>query len=83
MQDIDEVPDLVFANPMSTAEQVAEQIVLCARDGAVERTIPVVTGYMARLGNALPPLRRALLPLLEKRGRAAKEMLRSRRGATG
>jgi short-subunit dehydrogenase len=79
MREIDEVPDLVFANPMSTADQVAEQILLCAADGVAERTIPVITGYMARLGNAFPPLRRALTPLLEKRGRAAKDILRSRR----
>jgi len=81
MNEIDEVPDLVFANPMSTADQVAEQILLCAADGARERTIPALTGYMARLGNALPAVRRALVPLLEKRGRAVKEGFRARQRA--
>lgn len=79
MKEIDEVPDLVFANPMSTADQVAEQILLCATDGAAERTIPVMTGYLARLGNALPALRRAIVPFMEKQGRAAKERYRARR----
>lgn len=79
MEDIDAVPDLVFANPMSSADQVAEQILLCAADGVAERTIPVLTGYMARIGNALPALRRVLIPVLEKRGRAAKATFRARR----
>jgi short-subunit dehydrogenase len=81
MKEIDDVPDLVFANPMSTADEVAEQILLCAVDGAVERTIPVMTGYLARLGNALPSLRRAIVPFMEKQGRAAKARYRSRRPA--
>lgn len=79
MDEIDEVPDLVFANPMSTADQVAEQILLCAVDGLAERTIPVMTGYLARVGNAFPALRRLLVPWMEKQGRVAKERYRARR----
>ena len=66
------------ANPMSTADQVAELILECAADGTLERTIPRSTGYMARLGNAFPLLRRALVPLLERRGRRVKQQYRNR-----
>ncbi len=81
MNELDEVPDLVFGNPMSTAEQVAALVVESAADGLRERTIPAVTGYMARAGNLLPGLRRLLVPVIEKRGRAAKEHYRRRRSA--
>lgn len=79
MEDLEEVPDLVFANPVSSAEQVAEQILRCAADGARERTIPVVTGYLAGIGNAFPTLRRLLAPYMERRGRAVKQVYRARR----
>jgi len=81
MDDIDQVPGYVFANPMSTAEEVAALVLDCAADGARERTIPALTGYMARLGSAIPALRRILLPILDKRGEAIKEKYRLRRGA--
>jgi short-subunit dehydrogenase len=81
MNELDSVPDLVFGNPMSTAEQVAALIVTSAADGLRERTIPAMTGYMARAGNLLPGLRRLIVPVLEKRGRAAKEEYRRRKGS--
>jgi short-subunit dehydrogenase len=76
--EIDEIPDLVFANPMSSADEVARLVVECAFDGSLEQTIPAMTGYMARLGNQFPALRRALVPLLESRGKVAKERFRER-----
>ncbi len=82
LSDLDHVPDLVFANPMSSCEEVAELILDCAEDGVAERTIPVVTGYMAKVGNALPALRRALVPILESRGRVVKEQYRARQQAS-
>ena len=78
MDNIDEVPDLVFANPMSTCDEVAALVLDCAADGTAERTIPAVTGYMARLGSALPALKRALVPLLSERGRVVKQQYRAR-----
>ncbi|AKT44144.1 SDR family NAD(P)-dependent oxidoreductase [Chondromyces crocatus] len=80
LQELDHVPDLIFAQPMSSADQVAELVVASAVDGRRERTIPVQTGILARLGAALPPLRRALVPLMETRGRVAKEAFRVRHG---
>jgi len=78
MSDLDHVPDLVFANPMSSCDEVAELILDCAEDGVAERTIPAVTGYMAKVGSAIPALRRALVPILENRGRVVKQQYRAR-----
>jgi NAD(P)-dependent dehydrogenase (short-subunit alcohol dehydrogenase family) len=62
----------------STADEVAALVVESAVDGRRERTIPVTTGVLARLAAAAPALRRAMVPSMERRGRAAKEAFRAR-----
>jgi short-subunit dehydrogenase len=79
-ENLDSVPNLVFANPMSSPEAVAQQVLECAADGRRERTIPVQTGWLARAGAAAPGLRRMLMPVLERRGKSAKEAFRHRHG---
>ena len=79
LDDIDGVPDMVFSQPMSSAEEVAELIVRCARDGKAERALPVLSGWLANIAYLCPPLARALRPALERRGRRAKAMYRARR----
>jgi short-subunit dehydrogenase len=80
MEDLDHVPDLVFSQPMSTADQIAALVVECAVDGRVERMRPVFGGRLATLGYLFPALRRALVPVMERKGRAAKQRFRARSG---
>lgn len=75
----DEVPDIVFAQPMSTAEQVAALILDCAADGRVERSIPTSTHVFATLGYLWPRLPRLVQPLMEPRGRRVKAKYREER----
>jgi short-subunit dehydrogenase len=79
MENLDDVPDLVFAQPMSTAEEVAALILDCAADGEVERVIPQLTGYLATAAYLFPALRTVMLPLMERRGKQAKDEFRKRR----
>jgi short-subunit dehydrogenase len=79
--DVDSVPDLVFSQPMSTAEEVAAAVLDCAHDGRRERTLPRLSGALATAGYLLPDLPRLLRPLLEKQGRAAKAKYRKERAA--
>jgi short-subunit dehydrogenase len=81
MENLDDVPDLVFSQPMSTAEDIARGILDCAADGTLERTIPQLTGYLATAGYMLPALRKLIFPIMERRGKAAKEAYRKRRAA--
>jgi len=81
MENLEEVPDVVFAQPMSTAAEVAQLILDCAADGTVERVIPQVTGYLATAGYLFPALRNVMLPMMEKRGKQAKEEFRKRNAA--
>jgi short-subunit dehydrogenase len=80
LDDLDTVPDIVFSTPMSTADAVAALVVESAFDGRRERTIPAPTGVLAQLGAAMPSLRRALVPSMERRGKAAKAAFRARHG---
>ena len=78
MENLEEVPDVVFAQPMSTAAEVAQLILDCAADGTVERVIPQVTGYLATAGYLFPALRSVMFPLMEMRGKQAKNEFRKR-----
>jgi short-subunit dehydrogenase len=74
--DIDAVPDLVFSQPMSTAEEVARAVLDCAHDGRLERTLPRLSGTLATAGYLMPDLPRLLRPFLESQGRRAKAKYR-------
>ena len=78
MDDIDSVSDVVFSQPMSAPEEVAQDIVDCVLDGKRERARPAATGYLATLGYLLPGLSRRLQPFLRRRGQAAKARFRAK-----
>jgi short-subunit dehydrogenase len=77
LDDPDKVPDLVFSQPMSTAEQVAALVLDCAADGRVERSIPTSSHALATVGYLWPSLPRLVRPLLERKGRREKAKYRS------
>jgi len=72
MDEIDEVPDLVFSQPMSSAEQVAQAVKDSVVDGKRERAIPVSSGILATTAYLMPGLRKGLRPVLEAKGRKIK-----------
>ena len=76
--ELDHGPDLVFSQPMVTADDVAALVVACAADGKVERATPRVSAALTTLGYLAPALRRALRPLLEAQGRRNKRKQRAR-----
>ena len=78
MRELDEVPDVVFAQPMSSAEDIAKLVLDCAADGARERVMPQLTGYLATMGYLFPAINKLVLPLMESRGKTAKEQYRKR-----
>jgi NAD(P)-dependent dehydrogenase (short-subunit alcohol dehydrogenase family) len=66
--DVNQVPDLVFSQPMSTAEEVAEAVMECIVSGTPEIAMPKMSGRLATLGYVFPRLGRLVRPMLEKRG---------------
>ncbi len=65
---IDSVPPIVFAQPMSTADEIADLVLESAADGARERTKPAFSGKLATLGYLVPSMRRVLMPVMERKG---------------
>ncbi len=78
MSNIDEVADITFSQPMSTAEQVAKAVIEVASGRRSEVKMPAISGPLTTMSYLFPWLRRKLKPLLEKRGRTAKEFYKSR-----
>jgi short-subunit dehydrogenase len=72
MDHIEEVPDMVFSQPMSSADDIAEAVLACATDGKRERAIPAASGVLATAGYLMPGLRRLLKPVLNAQGKKAK-----------
>lgn len=66
--DIDSVPDLVFSQPMSTADEVADAVLECIQKGTPEIALPMLSGKLATLGYLSGRLTKVLRPALEKRG---------------
>lgn len=77
MDDIDEVEDIVFSQPMSSAEQVADAVMAIAAGEAIEICLPKISGRMTTLSYLFPGLRRRMLPWLNKMGRKNKEKYRN------
>jgi short-subunit dehydrogenase len=77
--DVEQVPDLVFSQPMSSADQIADAVLRCIETQAAEIAVPAVSGKLATLGYLFPSLMRALRPALERRGAKAKRKYLARK----
>jgi NAD(P)-dependent dehydrogenase (short-subunit alcohol dehydrogenase family) len=79
LDDLDHVPDLVFSQPILSAEQVADAVVACAIDRRRERAMPRSTLVLAKLSGTFPWLQELLRPSLEAKGARVKARLRASR----
>ena len=82
MDHIDEVEDIVYSQPMSTAKQVADAVVAVAKGESVEICMPAIAGRMTTLSYLFPWLRRKIRPSLYKKGAKNKEKYRKRASAS-
>lgn len=79
LDDLEHVPDLVFSQPILSAEDVAEAVLACATDRQRERALPRSTLRLAKLVGYAPWLQDWLRPSLEAKGAKVKARLRARR----
>jgi len=77
MEDVDAVDDIVFSQPMSTAEDVAQTILDLCGNNIREQAIPVSTGILATAGYLMPWIGKILKPILEKKGAKAKARIKA------
>jgi len=77
MSNIDNVADITFSQPMSTGDDVAEEILkLCGNDKR-ERSMPPISGFLTTISYLFPAVGRLLRPLLDARGRRVKKRLKA------
>jgi NADP-dependent 3-hydroxy acid dehydrogenase YdfG len=82
LDDLENVPDLVFSQPILTAEQVADAVLACAIDRKRERALARSTLLLARLAATFPWLQEMLRPALEAKGARVKAGLARRAAAS-
>jgi len=78
MEEIDVVEDIVYSQPMSTPEQVAENVLTLSKSIRTEIAMPWFSGKLTTLGYLLPSFRRATRGLLYKIGKKNKQKYRNR-----
>ncbi|MGH8222834.1 MAG: SDR family NAD(P)-dependent oxidoreductase, partial [Woeseiaceae bacterium] len=76
MSSIDAVADVTFSQPMSTADEVAEEIMKLAVNDKRERSMPPASGVLTTVAYLFPGLGRKLHPLLQAKGRRVKRKLK-------
>lgn len=77
MSNIDNVSDLFFSQPISTAEQVADEIMKLCVNNKIERSMPPFSGVLTTLTYLFPGFARAMRPALESKGRRVKRKLKA------
>ena len=79
MSDIDNVSDITFSQPLSTAEEVAQVVLDLCGNRQVEVSMPWVSGVLTMASYLMPWLGRWLRPSLERRGANVKAKLKRQR----
>lgn len=68
MNEIKDVEGIVFAQPMSSAEQVAEAVYRVAQGELLEAALPKVSAMLSTVAYLFPALRRKMRPAMTRKG---------------
>jgi hypothetical protein len=79
MENLDDVDDISFSQPMSSAENVGQAILDLCGNNMAEQAMPRSTGILANVGYLMPWLSRFLRPTLEKKGARVKARYKAER----
>jgi len=82
MSNIDNVTDLTFSQPISTADQVADEIMKLCANGKRERSMPPISGFLTTMTYLFPDIGRVMRPIFESRGRRVKRKLKAQMQTT-
>jgi len=76
MANIDDVSDLTFSQPISTADEVAEVVLDLCGNKQREKSMPAISGLLTTINYLLPWLGRIIRPVLERKGARVKKELK-------
>ncbi len=77
MSNIDDVTDVTFSQPMSTADEVAQEILNLTANAKRERSMPPISGLLTTINYLFPGVGRLVLPLMIRKGRNVKRKLKA------
>jgi len=77
MENLDDVDDIVFSQPMSSAEEVAQAILDLCGNNIGEQAMPRSTGLLTTAAYLMPWLIKWLKPMLTKKGALVKARLKA------
>ena len=75
MENLEDVDDIVFSQPMSTAEEVGQAIMDLCGNNVAEQAMPRSSGILTTLAYLMPWLGKYLRPMLLKKGARVKARL--------
>ena len=81
MSDIDEVSDITFSQPISTADEVAQAILDLCGNTQREQSMPPISGALTTVMYLMPWLGKWVRPMLERKGARVKRELKARQAA--
>ena len=82
MNNLDESADIVFSQPISSADEVAQAILDLCGNNVREQAMPVSSGILTTVAYLAPWVSKLLRPMLEKKGARVKARLKAERKAT-
>jgi short-subunit dehydrogenase len=82
MADIDQVSDLTFSQPISTADEVAQAILDLCGNNQREQSMPALSGFLTTLMYLMPWLGSFVRPALQRKGQRVKQRLKREAKAT-
>jgi len=77
MTDMDEVSDITFSQPMSTADEVAQTVLDLCGNKIREKSMPAISGFLTTINYLFPWVGRQMKPMLERKGQQVKKKLKS------
>ncbi len=77
MANLDNVDDIVFSQPMSTAEEVGQAILDLCGNNEREQAMPRSSGILTSAAYVMPWVARLLKPMLEKKGAKVKAKIKA------
>ncbi len=81
MNNLDDSADIVFSQPISSAEDVAQAILDLCGNNVREQAMPVSSGILTTVAYLAPWVSKLLRPMLEKKGARVKARLKAERKA--
>ncbi len=81
MENIDDSADIVFSQPISSADDVAQAILDLCGNNIREQAMPVSSGILTTVAYIAPWISKFLRPMLEKKGARVKARLKAERKA--